>query len=82
MPDQHDKSRNLPDPDIFTFDTVVGVLPDRMTFLPLSNEEIDLARTKSKEIQDKLSKYRFWSQGPGLTSVQRPKMPSPAGIFI
>lgn len=39
---------------------LLGITPPKMSFLPLSNEEIDFAKVKSREIADKLSRYRFW----------------------
>ncbi|CAD7939655.1 unnamed protein product [Amoebophrya sp. A25] len=56
---------------------VVGILPERMNFLPLSNEEIELAKTKSKEIQDKLAKYRFWTTSNVGPRPNANRMPSP-----
>eukprot|EP00392_Amoebophrya_sp_AT5.2_P003446 g3451.t1 len=57
--------------------------PNNMSFLPLSNEEIELAKTKSKEIQDKLAKYRFWTGGANVGgfnhhgAAKRMPMPTP-----
>lgn len=42
---------------------LLGVLPEKMSFLPLSNEEVETAKHKSQEIHEKLSKYRFWHRG-------------------